>query len=535
MSVAYAYPADEFSEFLVRARARALTDPVWFAQEILQLKALPGEATLKTDPQNSWEMDLWQIELLESVGDVIRKQKGLPRRVNMEGLPWITVRAMHGPGKTFGMATLMHWFGFCFDSKIPCTAPKLQQLKTRLWPEFRKIRNRAISGYRNLMEVTGGSVHWIDRDGKYSEGPWAFMETASTPENLSGLHYRYIMVLVDEATGVPESLWPVIESAVSTGAIAILVIISNPSRITGTFADSHLKPRVSKNYYKIHIKLTDTSRVPKSWVQKMIDKYGKNSPVVRVRCMGEFAEEDENQLISMEWIEYARNREFEEDGSFPRRRLAVDAADGGSAFSVITYGERYDSFSHMIKQKQYSFESGKSIDLLEDEIERWWIDFKFDARNGDDIVVDSLGVGAGLCSGLLKKGYPVVRYVGGERADNKLYRDRRSQSSIALRDEYRMGRIIVADNFVEDDEWDDWIGQLTSLRRKVGNSAERVEDITTKKELKDQHGPESNFDRVDSEIMFHANVLPMTAAGVSSVSEILGTYAETTRYDAGLA
>lgn len=518
-----------YAHALVRARERSITDPVWFARNVLNLRVMPGEKSLDEDPNDSWELDQWTVNLLEAAGDVVRAKENLPTVINHEGLNQISVRAMHGPGKTFGLAVLIHWFGFCFNAKIPCTAPKIQQLKTRLWPEFRKIRNRAIPGYRDLMKIHGTQIRWMDVDGAYEEGPWAFMETASAPENLAGLHHKYMMICVDEASGVDEKLWPVIESAISTGSIVLLVIISNPTRIKGTFADSHLKPKVAKSWFRLHIRLDDTKRVSRAWVQRMIDKYGAESPVVKVRCFGEFASEDENQLISLEWLERARYREFEEDGSFPRRRISVDVADGGSAFSVVTVAEHYDSFVHMVKQKQFSFPGGRAVGLLQDEVEKMWREHKFDVRNGDDIVVDSLGVGAGLCSNLCER-YPVIRYIGGESADGKLYRNRRSQSYIVCRDRFRDDKIVIAEDFLDDDEWDDFDAQMTAMRRKPG--IERVEDIITKQELVDLHGPESNFDRADSVAMQFATQTPILGA-VSDLI-LMGAPTETSRYDASL-
>ncbi len=185
MAVAERELIDQLKSDVKATRRRSIADPVWFVHNVLNLRRLPGEPSLDEDPGKSWELDQWTENLLDAVGDVVRKQKGIPTKINHEGKNQLSVVSMHGPGKTFGLACLMHWFGFCFKSKIACVAPKLNQLKTRLWPEFRKIRNRAREGYPSLMQVHGEQVRWIDKDGKFEEGPWAFMETASAPENLA--------------------------------------------------------------------------------------------------------------------------------------------------------------------------------------------------------------------------------------------------------------------------------------------------------------------------------------------------------------
>jgi hypothetical protein len=264
----------------------------------------------------------------------------------------------------------------------------------------------------------------------------------------------------------------------------------------------------------------------------MENKYGKGSPVVKVRCFGDFAEDDENQLISMGWLEAARNREFKPDGSIPTRRLSVDVADGGIDFSVITLASEYESFTYLRKQKQYSFPSGRSVTMLCDEVEKWWKEFKLDARNDDDIVVDGLGVGAGVVSELIDRGYPVIRYVGGERSDNtKMYRNRRAQSYMVARDRFRIGTMIISENFVEPDEWDDFYGQMCSVKKKISGT-ERVEDLITKKEMKE--AGITSPDRADSVVMQFATQIPVLVKPSTDDFVVIPTV-ETAHYDGSIA
>lgn len=517
---------------LVEALKRATLDPVWFAQEILNLKANPGEHTLESNPQLSWEMDQWQKNLLNAVADVVRFKKGLPTVINHKGCNQITVRSMHGPGKTFGLAVLMHWFGFCFYGKIPCTAPKLKQLKTRLWPEFRKIRGRALPGYRGLMDVQSETVRWVEPDGTFSPDHTAIQETAVHAENLAGLHDRFMLFIVDEASGVDETLWPVIEGAISTGEIVILVTISNPTKITGTFAASHTRPAVMKNWFQMHISLDDTSRVSRQWVQNMEDKYGKDSPVVQVRCYGEFPEDDVNQLMSMGWLVDAMNREIlpEGDGSIPRLRVTVDVADGGANYTVITVSREYQSVKYFVKQFQFNFPKGRGSVLAADEAERIFNEYGGNPDNGDDIVVDGLGVGAGTVATLFDRGLPVVRYVGGSASsDPKKWRNRRVQSYMVARDDLMNGRVAIADDFVAPDEVDDFLAQMCSIKSRPGT--ERVEDLMTKEQMAAKNI--TSPDRADSWAMSYATQQPMITGSI--LQSLVAASSEMQSYDAGIS
>lgn len=483
-------------------RKQAQTSPIWFAEQILNMRQLDDEPSLDEKPALSWELDKWQRELLEACADVVRFREGKPTVVNHDGRNFITVRSMHGPGKTLAASLVVHWFGFAFNQPlIVMTAPKLQQVKTQLISDFERVKNRAIPGYSSLMRVDATKITWAD------DPSWvALAETARQPENLQGKHRPCTLVVVDEASGVPESLWPVIFGALSSGEILILLMIGNPTRLTGTFADSHLKPSVADQYYRMHVTLDKTKRVSRDWVAKMARQYGENSPVYKVRCLGDFADSYENQLITLQWVVDALNREQDTDGSVPKRRISIDVADGGECETIITIATHYSSFKRIDKQFAYSFPPAQSPILAGKEAQRLWVEASMDRSRGDDIVVDSIGVGAGTAGYLLQADLPVIVYRGGSESDNKkLWRNRRVQSYLSMRNDFRDGRIEFADDcFTGSEAIDDLQAQLCSIRTKPGT--ERVEDLVTKQDLLAQ-GLKSP-DRADSLAMQYATSVP---------------------------
>jgi len=501
---------------LGNARQTAQTHPIWFGEQILQLRTLDGEQTLDENPALSWALDAWQIELAEACADVVRFRKGEPTVVNHDGRNFITVRSMHGPGKTFASAFIVHWFGFSFNQPlIVMTAPKLAQVKTQLISDFERIRQRACPGYKDLMRVDATKICWAD------DPSWvALAETARQPENLQGKHRPCTLVVVDEASGVPESLWPVIFSALSTGETLILLIIGNPTRLTGTFADSHLKPSIADQYYALHVTLDKTKRVSRDWIAKMGRQYGEQSPVYKVRCLGEFADSYSNQLVPLQWVVDALNRETDPDGSVPTKRISIDVADGGECETIITLATRYQSFMRIEKQFAYSYPPALSPIMAGDEAMRLFQDFHMSEANGDDIVVDSIGVGAGTAGHLIQNGMPVIVYRGGGDSDNKkLWRNRRVQSYLSLRNALRDGRVEFADGFTPDSDpnaVDDMQAQLCSIRTKPGT--ERVEDLVTKKDLQAE-GLKSP-DRADSLAMLFATSVPHLARNLKAEPRI---------------
>ena len=493
------------------------TEPLWFAREVLNLRAIGDEPTINDDPDRSWELDIFQCDILEAVADVWRKRQGIPTRINHEGKPFITVRSGHGPGKTFTAGVVAHWFNTAFPGRIVCTAPKLQQLRTRVWGALRKIDARAEAWYRSTHVIHDTTVNWLradDRGRMQEDRNWTILaETATQPENMAGHHERFQLVIVEEATGVSEALWPVVFGALSSGEIQILLMISNPTKITGTFAASHLQKREEANYFRYHINLKNARRINRKWVESLERKYGKDSPIVAVRAHGEFPTADPDQLLPIEWIDRALNKDFTADGSSPHFRISIDVADGGEDESILTVGQHFQSVRRIRKQRAFNFPSSESPIKCADEGERAWIEYGCSAGNGDFFIVDSLGVGAGTAGELMRRGYPVVTYKGGESSSNpEQWRNRRVQSYLVLRNDFRDGFIVFDDDFLEVTgggtdlkEMDDFMAQLCSVKTRHAQG-ERLEDLMTKKDMKDSGI--ASPDRADSLAMQYATQAP---------------------------
>lgn len=491
-------------------------EPVLFAERILRLKRQPDEPHPGDDNYNpvlDWEMDEWQKELLESVADVHRKRLGVPTRYNHEGKTQITCAACQGPGKTFGIAVLAHIWGFAYDPiVIPVMAPKKQHVKTRFFGEFAKIAQRAIPGYAGLLDIQAEAVHWNDT---VKTNHFLMAETGQQPENIQGLRRKFTLSLIDESSGVSERLFPVLEGNMSGADLGVLVMIGNPTKNVGTFADSHLKAKLSQDYYRMHIGPGKSKRIKQSWIDRMVRKYGAQSPVVRIRCYGEFAGDGDNQLISMKWITNARNRIVDVmvgDGSTPRYRISVDCGAGGTGETICTLVKRYDSLRIGLRQTRHSFPLETASNDTADAAERLFHEFDLD-KDRDDFVVDALGVGVGAAGELRKRGYRVVFYQGGSGSDNKdKWRNRRVQSYINARNDLRDGGVAFSDEFFTDEtDWDDFEAQLCSIQHPDGD---RVDDLITKAAMKEK-GLESP-DMADSWAMQYATQAPSAIPGEQS-------------------
>ena len=487
---------------MIKNVLHARRDPVWFAENILRLRQLPGEKSLDEDPGNSWSLDEWQKEMLMAVGDCSRRYLGLKPKLNAIS-NMISVAACQGPGKTFGAAMIVHWFGFCYQGLQVCTAPKLQQVTTRLFREFEKIRQRATPGYAELMHVQATTIRWLNQPTWY-----AIAETGATPESLQGFHDKYLLVIVDEASGVPEPMFAVMHGTMSAGALVIGLLIGNPTRAQGTFADSHRRADLAKDFYRMHVSYQNSKRVKASWVDYMRRQYGEKSPVFKVRCLGEFSTSSVGQLISLEWIAAARNREIDlrvGDGSLPRLRVSVDCAAGGADETICCGVLRFDTLRVGLRMTRHSFPLVSASKDTADAAEKLF--YALNGRKGiDDFVVDSLGVGVGAVGELVSRGHAVVAYQGGGASDDTVrWRNRRVQSYIGLRNDLRDNALTFNDGFLEPLDWNDCEGQLCSIQSTTN---ERAEDLVSKEELQKQGLPSP--DMADALAMQYATTAPAT-------------------------
>ncbi|MGL5435886.1 MAG: terminase [Lachnospiraceae bacterium] len=218
-------------------------------------------------------------------------QKSILRSVAHE--PMTSVRSGHGIGKSALESWTLIWF-LCTRPfpKIPCTAPTQHQLFDILWAEASKwIRN---------SERLANDLIWT-REKIYMKGhpeEWfAVARTATIPDALQGFHAEHLLYILDEASGIKDIVYEPVLGATSTEG-AKLLMCGNPTRLYGFFYDSHHKHR--DQYNAIHVDGRNSARVGADFVKRIIDMFGEDSDVFRVRVAGLFPKGTPDSLISMD-------------------------------------------------------------------------------------------------------------------------------------------------------------------------------------------------------------------------------------------
>ncbi|WP_283682693.1 terminase B [Parablautia sp. Marseille-Q6255] len=207
----------------------------------------------------------------------------------------IAIKSGQGVGKTAFEAATFLWFLICFyNARIVCTAPTKQQLNDVLWSEVAKWMSASplldilLKWTKTYVYVRGYEKRWF-----------AVARTATKPENMQGFHEDNMLFIVDEASGVADSIMEAILGTLS-GANNKLLMCGNPTRTSGAFYDAF---HADANLYAFRtVSSRDSKRTNKDNIQSLIRKYGEKSNVVRVRVDGEFPMQEDDVFLQLDWI-----------------------------------------------------------------------------------------------------------------------------------------------------------------------------------------------------------------------------------------
>lgn len=241
----------------------------------------------------------------------------------------VSVRSGQGVGKTGLEAAVTLWFLSCYSfPKVIATAPTRQQLHDVLWAEISKWQSRSPL-LKKILKWTKTKIYMK----KYEERWFATARTATKPENMQGFHEDNMLFIVDEASGVSDDIMEAILGTLS-GDNNKLLMCGNPTKISGVFYDSHNRDR---GHYRTHkVSSMDSTRTSKKNIEMLLEKYGKDSDVARVRIYGEFPRAEADTFIPLEIVELAKDSQKPIDQSLTIGDLGVDVARFGDDETIIS-------------------------------------------------------------------------------------------------------------------------------------------------------------------------------------------------------
>lgn len=322
------------------------------------------------------EPDKWQEEALESLNTHDR----------------VSIRSGHGIGKSAFMAWAILWWMFTrFPCKVACTAPTSHQLNDVLWGEIAKWANKLDPAWKDLLLIKQDRV-------ELKAAPRESFAVARTarkeqPEAFQGFHSEHMLFVVDEASGVEDIIFQVGQGAMSTPGAKTLMA-GNPTRTSGFFYESHHKMR--DNWDTFRVSCEDAKMVDQAFVDEMLKQYGEESNVYRVRVLGEFPLDEDDSVIPLGLVEDAVTREVEQ--------IPGDIVWG---LDVARFGDDITALAK--RQKNVLLEPIKAwskVDLMQ-TVGRVVEEYREARDKPDVIMVDVIGLGAGVVDRLRELGLPV--------------------------------------------------------------------------------------------------------------------------------
>jgi hypothetical protein len=216
------------------------------------------------------------------------------------------------------------------------------------------------------------------------------------PEALQGFHAENILFLIDEASGVSDKVFEVAEGALSTEG-AFVVMCANPTRNSGYFFDSHHKMR--GQWAALHWNGEDSPNVSRTYIENMAKKYGRQSPIFKVRVLGEFVDAADG-VISLALCEAAKIREVAVVES-ARIVWGLDVARFGDDSSALA--KRQGNHQLAPVEEWWGFDTMQTAGRIKMEWDRTPV-----AQRPSAINVDVIGIGAGVVDRLSELKLPVV-------------------------------------------------------------------------------------------------------------------------------
>lgn len=314
----------------------------------------------------------------------------------------VAVKSCHAAGKSLAAALMACWWIDCHppgEAFVVSTAPTEPQVRAILWRYINRIHAKAgLAGRTNQKDwQIGGELVGLGRKPNDYE-----------PDAFQGIHARYVLVLLDEACGIPGELWDA-ATTLATNDDSRVLAIGNPDDAHGEF---YRKFRPGSAWKTLTIRaagtpnftgeaVSDDARhelISQGWVGQRAAEWGEDSPLYRSKVDAEFPTDSDDGAIPASWVEACRHVDL--SPGMPHE-VGLDVGAGGDLMAAV---ERRGP-------KVGRVETWREPDpnLVADDVAAWI------AQTGAGVVkVDYTGVGWGFV-GLLRD------RLGGVRVDPVLF------------------------------------------------------------------------------------------------------------------
>ena len=228
----------------------------------------------------------------------------------------VHVRSSHATGKSFIASRLAAWWLETHppgDAFVLTSAPSFPQVRAILWREINRAHKRG-----KLRGTTNQTEWWIDGEiVAMGRKPADYDEDA-----FQGIHAPYVLVILDEACGIPAQLWTAAET-VTTNENCRVLAIGNPDTPLSEFkrkmdspiwhtirVDGLESPNFTGEIISDDPKVdafVKSQLIDRTWVDERREEWGEDSNLWLSKVRGEFPTVPVGQVYkelnpSLQWV-----------------------------------------------------------------------------------------------------------------------------------------------------------------------------------------------------------------------------------------
>lgn len=392
----------------------------------------------------------------------------------------VSVSSGHGTGKSDMTSIMILAFIILNpESRVVVVANNAAQVRNVIW-KYIKINFRALCS----------NVPWLSKYFELNEreffavgykGVWSCIAKSArlgNEEALAGEHCHTYLVVVDEASGLPDKALQVLSAAL-TEEHNNMCLLSQPTRTSGFFYDTH--HRLSDIWEAITLSSEESPLVTPEFIgEKLISYGGEDSPEYQIKVLGRFPDNMEGYLLSRLDCDRATHCQINWNDKEWGWVAACDVGNGRDKSVINICKVSLDNPEHRLVESHQIIEMSSDIDPIDFAYEIQKITEPYQSQN-ITVLIDGDGVGFSTVKTARDLGLDVQEIRWGAPVFNKDSKSRfinkRAFSHIMLRNAVKTGRIKIDPSELTKD-------QMSRLPVYINESGQWV--VTSKKEMREK-------------------------------------------------
>jgi hypothetical protein len=353
----------------------------------------------------------------------------------------------------------------------------MSQLNAKTWRELAKWHQLSIN--KDWFEWTATRFYLKEKPENWFAAALPWSEHRS--EAFAGMHEENVLVIFDEASGIADKIWEVVEGAMTQGG-AFWFAFGNPTQNIGRFRECFRKYSHRWKQFKID---TRTSKMAnQEQIEQWKEDYGEDSDFFLVRVRGEFPSRSSMQFIPSHLVEDAVANVAPDQRDFPYI-VGVDVArsDGDASVILVRQGRKVVQLLRFL---------GLNGVQLTHKIAETAMTYP-----GCSIFIDEIGVGASVVDHCKLLNVKFIGVNSGGKSENPMLLNLRAQMWFNIREWLDNGADIPNDS--------DLIKDLIGLQYDFQPSTDKLV-LESKKDIRSRQGSPDCGDALA--LTFAQKVLP---------------------------